>query len=155
MNTSYKKTGIYSFVWVFVVALLLGLLSACNKESRGFALPEGDVVAGKANFVALNCNACHSIADIKWEGQDEELRLPLGGKTERIRTYGELLTSVINPSHKISKTYEGNLVDSAGQSRMKIYNDIMTVQELVDVVTFLQSEYEIVVPEENYYRSYY
>jgi hypothetical protein len=99
MNTLKKNRGMLFPVGVFVLVLLIALVSGCNKESKGFALPAGDLEAGKATFEALNCNACHSIADIQWKGQDEELRLPLGGETTRIKTYGELVTSVINPSH--------------------------------------------------------
>jgi sulfur-oxidizing protein SoxX len=155
MNTLKKNRGMLFPVGVFVLVLLIALVSGCNKESKGFALPAGDLEAGKATFEALNCNACHSIADIQWKGQDEELRLPLGGETTRIKTYGELVTSVINPSHKISDTGNEALVDSAGNSKMKVYNDVITVQELVDLVTFLQSEYKIIVPEQQYYYPHY
>lgn len=155
MNTLKKRRGYFIPIGVFVIALLMAFATGCNKESKGFVLPDGDLESGKATFVALNCNSCHSIADIEWLGQDEDLRLPLGGKTTRIKTYGELVTSVINPSHKISRTFEGELVDSAGKSKMKVYNDVITVQELVDIVSFLQSEYEIIVPEEQYYYPHY
>ena len=155
MNTWKKKRGYVFPVGVFVIALLMAFTTGCNKESKGFVLPEGDLDRGKATFVALNCNSCHSIADVAWMGQDEDLRLPLGGKTTRIKTYGELVTSVINPSHKISKSFEGELVDAEGNSRMKLYNDVVTVQELVDIVSFLQSEYEVIVPEEQYYYPHY
>jgi hypothetical protein len=150
MNTMIKKTGYFLTIWVLLAGLVIALASGCTKESKGFALPEGDVESGKASFVALNCNACHSIADIKWAGEDKDLKLPLGGKTSRIKTYGELVTSVINPSHKISKAFSQELTDSTGHSKMKIYNDVLTVQDLVDIVTFLQTQYEVVVPERHY-----
>lgn len=57
-------------------------------------------------------------------------------KTTRISTYGELVTSVINPSHKISKNYSDGPVESDGQSLMRNYNDVMTVAELTDIVAF-------------------
>jgi len=46
--------------------LMVGLLgmAGCTKESTGFALPQGDVAAGKRVFVELRCNDCHSISDI-------------------------------------------------------------------------------------------
>lgn len=155
MNTLKRNRGYIFPLGVFVFCLLLAFVLGCNKESKGFALPQGDMEAGKATFMALNCNACHSIADIQWKGEDENLKLPLGGKTTRIKTYGELVTSVINPSHKISENFPGELVNAQGESKMKVYNDIITVQELVDIVTFLQSEYEVIVPEEKYYYPHY
>ena len=36
-----------------------------------------------------------------------------------------------------------------GTSRMPYYNDVMTVQELVDITTFLQGTYNLVAPEYN------
>ena len=156
MNTSNKKTGLFCTGGIFLFVLLVAIWSGCNSESKGFALPAGDAEAGKVAFEELNCNACHSIGDIEWAGEGEDLKLPLGGRTTRVRTYGELVTSVINPSHKISQSFAGKLVDSTGHSKMKVYNDIMTVQELVDIVTFLQSQYDVVVPEEQlYYPAYY
>jgi len=155
MNTLKNNRGYLFPAGVFVFILFIALMSGCVKESKGFVLPEGDLEVGRATFEALNCNACHSIADIQWQGQDEELKLPLGGETQRIKTYGELVTSVINPSHKISKSFEGELVDSAGNSKMKVYNDIITVKELVDLVAFLQSEYKVIVPEQQYYYPHY
>ena len=61
-----------------------------------------------------------------------------GGKVTSIKTYAELVTSVINPSHKIAKGYASSSVQRAGTSLMRNYNDVMTVTELTDLVTFLQ-----------------
>jgi hypothetical protein len=38
---------------------------------------------------------------------------------------------------------------------MRNYNDVMTVQELVDLVTFLQAEYELEPYPNMKYRHYY
>ena len=137
---------------VFIVALLV----ACQTESRSLVLPEGDIVAGKQTFSDLNCDRCHSIGDIRWNGgeTDDDPHIKLGGEVTRLKTYGELVTSVINPSHKISQqaTTKQVLTDSLGASKMELYhyNEIMTVQELVDLVSFLQTEYKLVMPENTY-----
>ena len=39
------------------------------------------------------------------------------------------------------------LRDAEGNSLMRRYNDVMTVQQLVDLVTFLQGTYEVYVPQ--------
>ena len=134
-----------SMLYVLCVGGLLWVL-ACNMESRGFALPQGSVDQGKKTFVSLNCNQCHSIADISWAGDADmgDVHFRLGGETEKKKTYGELVTSVINPSHRIARRYRTELTTASGTSKMKNYNDIMKVQELVDLVTFLQEEYEVV-----------
>ena len=147
MITENKIFNLPSLMGIFIALIFFFVFTGCVSEGSGFALPDGDAAAGKIDFVQLNCNACHSIADIEWLGNEENLKLPLGGKVPTIKTYGELLTAVINPSHKISKSLPGALVDSLGHSKMKIYNEVMTVQELVDIVTFLQAEYDVIVPE--------
>jgi cytochrome c2 len=130
------------------------ILSGCNQQARGFALPEGDIEEGKATYKRLACNACHSISEIEWKGGSDSLNIHLGGKTSVQKTYGELVTSVINPSHKIAWSYKRKTSTAEGLSKMKNYNEVMTVRELVDLVTFLQSEYKIKPPTTHYYPYY-
>jgi len=70
----------------------------------------------------------------------------LGGAVTRVKTYGDLVTSIINPSNKLAEGYPLDEVSNDGVSKMYVYNDFMTVQELVDVVMFLQPQYEVVIP---------
>ncbi len=135
-------------VLVGLFLLSSAIIVSCNQEGRGFALPDGDKEAGKAAFVKLSCNECHSVADIEWKENTENEDVPLGGKVDRIKSYGELVTSVINPSHKVAKVYQQA---SDEGSKMNNYNEILTVQELVDIVTFLQLEYRIHRPRKYYY----
>ena len=85
----------------------LGLLHGCGgygeKSSSGFRLPDGDAAAGRQAFTDLHCNACHDVKgqDIKFEGT-RKITVVLGGDVSRVKTYGELVTSIINPSHKIA-----------------------------------------------------
>ncbi len=135
----------------FIIIASFALLLGCERESRGFALPKGDIEAGKKAFVKLSCVDCHSIADIEWRSNAENVHLPLGGEVPRIKTYGELVTSIINPSHKIAEGYEHVGTLEGGTSKMRNYNEVMSVQALVDIVTFLQSEYQLKVPPTYYY----
>jgi len=142
--------------------LLLMLVStfitmiACQKESKGFVLPEGDVGAGRQHFTALYCTDCHSIGDVAWAGPGDygNPEIKLGGETTMLKTYGELVSSVINPSHKISqKTLtDQQLTSPEGTSKMeaRCFNEVMTVQQLVDIVAFLQSNYKLVRPTNTY-----
>jgi len=113
------------------------LLAGCGSE---FALPEGDIQRGRETFVALQCHACHSVADIDQteSGPTPPIHKRLGGEVTRVKSYEDLVTSIINPSHR------------PGRSPMPSYNDVMTVQQLVDLVTFLQSEYRVHVPPVHY-----
>ena len=149
MNTSIRPKQLM-FLLAFLLAMLM-FSTACNQQGQGFALPQGDIESGKSTFIRLACNECHSVGEIKWGGNDENMRISLGGEIPTAMTYGELITSVINPSHKIAKRYQETTADEAGNSKMRIYNEVMSVQELVDIVTFLQSEYKISPPPTNYY----
>ena len=143
---------------IATVILFIFVLTGCDPQSRGFNLPRGDVDQGKATFVLLQCNDCHSIEGVSWAGTDASLTGPdnkieeainvgLGGKVTKVRTYGDLVTSIINPSHKLSRTNSKGTVTADGKSAMRLYNDVMSVQELIDLVEFLQSKYEVWVPD--------
>lgn len=134
-----------------LILVMLIFTTACNQQGQGFALPQGEIESGKSTFIRLACNECHSVGEIKWGGNEDNMRITLGGETPTAITYGELITSIINPSHKIANRYQETTVDEAGNSKMRIYNEVMSVQELVDIVTFLQSEYKLSPPPTNYY----
>lgn len=121
------------------------LCIACNPQERGFNLPPGDAEVGKANFVLLQCNECHTVGDVPYVGK--KLNVELGGVSTRVRTYGDLVTSIINPSHKLSRGNDPATMTESGESVMRNYNETLTVQELIDLVAFLQGEYEVWVPD--------
>lgn len=132
------------------LVLLCGVvtLAACGPQSPfGFSLPGGSADAGRQAFIALRCNSCHEI-----QGVAEHLGGPahvvLGGETTRVRTYGELVTSIINPSHKIAPVDRAEGATAEGESLMSYayLNDVMTVQQLIDLVAFLQPTYRVVQP---------
>ena len=116
------------------------------KSGKGFTLPDGDLAKGEATFASLQCNACHKIAGVDSltaEGQESAASVILGGEVSRIKTYGELVTAIINPSHRLASGYEPEAVSVDGESKMRNYNDVMTVTQLTDLVAFLQSKYEL------------
>ena len=137
---------------VAVMALSLG---ACDEDKmmseRGFRLPDGDANAGRDTFIYMQCNQCHTV-----KGEDlppipgSEPYVELGGSVTHVRTYGELVTSIINPSHKLATGYAEEQVAEDGMSNMYIYNDYMTVQELTDLVRFLQPHYNVEPPRYQY-----
>lgn len=138
--------------------LLLIVLAAAGcdtgpKSAKGFRLPDGDVEHGRATFVALRCHACHTVEGVQLPEPLEtpEVSVALGGEVRRIQTYGELVTSIINPSHELPRRYPKEEVARGDVSKMKIYNDIMTVTQLCDLVAFLQAQYEIVRDDTLYY----
>ena len=126
-------------------------------SGKGFTLPVGDAQRGKLTYVSLQCNACHLIDGIERLEQagDDGMSIQLGGQVQRIQTYGELVTSIINPSHRLASGYPVDVVAVEGESKMRNYNDVMTVTQLNDLVTFLQSKYELLEYDPSDYPSYY
>lgn len=140
------------------VLLLISIGCSPNpKSGKGFTLPAGDVARGKTTFESLQCNACHTIDGVEQiaAGADGTPKaIALGGEVHRIQTYGELVTSVINPSHRLAAGSKPDDVTVDGESKMKNYNDVMTISELSDIVTFLQSKYELRQIEPTHYPLY-
>jgi len=121
-------------------------LESQQRSPRGFVLPDGDAVRGREAFVALRCSSCHEVA-----GLEDELPRPiatpetgvkLGGLAMRNPADGELVTSIINPSHRLYPAGEEERIVSGGGSRMANLNEAMTVQNLIDIVAFLHERYE-------------
>lgn len=127
------------------LAVLVGACDSGPTSPRGFSLPNGDIAAGQAAFAKFQCADCHVVAGLEGlrEGITPVMSLPLGGKTPRVQSYGELVTSIINPSHAVSRKFPGIEVDVDGRSKMPNYNYAMTVNELIDLVAFLQSKYQL------------
>ncbi|WP_019530825.1 c-type cytochrome [Dasania marina] len=135
-------------IYTVLVLVVTQLLVACGdptKSGRGFTLPEGDAQKGQDAFLALHCNSCHAIkgrADIP-HSEEAAITVKLGGTVRIIQNYGQLVTSIINPSHRLAKGYPQAMIQSGEQSLMPNYNSVMTVQQLTDLVAFLQAQYEM------------
>ena len=136
-----------------ICAALIIVFSGCpinEKSSIGFRLPEGNIERGKAAFISLGCIQCHLVDGEKAMPEPVESRkvyVTLGGEVKRVKTYGQLVTSIINPSHDIDRQYRDKYVDSSGNSIMPDFSERMTVRQMIDIVEFLQSQYEVVIPE--------
>lgn len=145
---------------ILLIASGVVFLSACDSgrdSPKGFSLPKGDLVNGQQVFIKHQCLACHSLQGATDEtvGLELDQAVKLGGETTKVTTYAELVTSIINPSHKIARVYRLNSTDESGVSKMRNYNDVMTVTELVDLVTYLQPHYKVKPYEYTSYGRYY
>jgi cytochrome c2 len=151
------RTAIHGAVLLCLAGLFMAGCGQDPKSGRGLVLPEGDPQAGEEAFVRLHCNDCHQVAgreDLRTR-VEPLMTVTIGGKTTRISTYGELVTSVINPSHKISRYYRTAPYSKEGVSEMRNYNEILTVAQLSDLVAFLQDQYELEAYAGPSYISYY
>lgn len=152
------KSHPLAFVLILVFISWSAGCSPGPKSSKGFTLPDGDASHGEVLFTQYHCYECHTVAGVTVpdsENPDETI-VRLGGEVSRIKTYGELVTSIINPSHRLAKGYATEKVTTVdGDSKMKNYNDVMTVSELIDLVAFLQSHYSLREIEPTGYPPYY
>jgi L-cysteine S-thiosulfotransferase len=138
-------------VRTLIAAALAAALLACNaspKSSAGFRLPDGDAERGRVVFAEMRCHTCHKVADADFPAPTADPPVPvvIGGEAPYAKTDGELVTSIINPSHKIVPGLRGEQVMRGDKSRMPNYGDLMTVRQMIDLVAFLQSRYRVVRP---------
>ena len=152
-----NKNAYFSLGFLFLVFAL----SACTMESpavKGFVLPEGDVALGEQVFTKYGCHGCHTIpgVDLPEIKPEPELVIDIGGEVYRVKNYGELLTSVINPNHEISPE-STNKLQTAGRpdksTPMPFYGDAMTITEMINLVAFLRAQYSKMMPD--FFQSYY
>lgn len=138
-----------------LAAFVLALSSCGNEEKRlnkGFRLPDGDEKSGELAFVELKCHRCHSVSGVDLPKPEHELgvQFALGGEVRKVKSYGELVTAIIQPQHTIAEDFKSSLPKEEQDgtiSPMLNHNRIMTVQQLTDLVTFLHAHYEREIPE--------
>lgn len=136
-------------LFISLIALCaLMYVSACDRNVPGqgdIYLPEGDAARGEMHFVSLGCVSCHNVtgAELPEPAEAGPVRVRLGSRTGRRMSYGQLVTSIVNPSHRLSSRYRVDEVSEDGESLMISYNDMLTVSQLTDLVAFLKAHYEM------------
>lgn len=118
--------------------LIAGCQGAADRTAlRQCLLPQGDPGAGRQAFITLRCTGCHRVSG------DPELPAPVAaeggpvlGDRATIHTPGSLATAIVAPSHTIAP---GGAAWREGElSRMGEYASIMTIQQLADLVSYLE-----------------
>lgn len=137
-------------VFAGLAAILIAATTGCRDATTNtrFEMPEGDAQRGKAAFVALECYTCHRVSGVELPAPtvDTARVVILGGEVTRLRTYGDLITSIIHPTERISDLMRTPLPEGAAQSPMKEVNNVMSVAQLIDLVTFLKPQYQRLEP---------
>lgn len=129
-----------------LLVYLLFLLIGCDSTARSkdtIHLPQGDAARGKQHFVALGCNSCHTVLDENLPAPEiaGPVRVRLGNKTNTALTYAQLVTSIVNPSHRVSRRHLKKNVSADGSPTMPVFNEVMTIAQLSDLVAFLAPHY--------------
>jgi len=103
-------------------------------------------VRGQKAFVQLGCHSCHRVVGLEFPEPVAEppVSVVIGGEIATPQEDGEVMTSIINPSHQIAPGFEpeGELRGEA--TRMVDLTEAMTVQQMVDLVAFVRSRYTVV-----------
>lgn len=139
--------------FITTLALIAMALAGCGEgahSAKGFRLPDGDVAKGKIAFRELLCHTCHIVsgeAGIPAPAQTIKAPVTLGGQVVKVKTYGELVTAIIHPSHNLSPQLEKEWMSDAKLSPMGSFNHLMTVEQLIDLVAFLQPHYRLIERE--------
>jgi len=101
-----------------------------------FTMPKGDAAKGREAFEKFACYVCHEVRGEKFPaaapGSVLGPELSQMGPLHPLEYFTE---SIVNPSAHAPKKYRG----PDGKSTMPAANDRMTVQELIDVSTYLAS----------------
>jgi sulfur-oxidizing protein SoxX len=124
------------------------LIAGCaSYSSFGFPIERGDIDEGRQAFIDHQCHQCHSVAGVRLPelaGASPPI-LELGGETIAVQSYAGLVTSIINPNHVISERYREqlqlNAVIPLDSPMPTPHIETMTVRQLIDLVTFLDSRY--------------
>ena len=145
--------------YICPILLAFVVLTACSgvrETPSEFALPNGNYERGQLTFTALECHQCHSAAGVnQLHPESASISFALGGESHRVTTYAELMTSIVNPSHRLTHRLRLEESSVGGTSKMTIYNEVMTVQQLADLVAYLHPQYPLIVIPRNLIWPYY
>jgi hypothetical protein len=128
------------------VLVLFGVTAACDSRHSpaAFHLPAGDIDRGKTAFVELGCHSCHEVpgAAVPAPAPHSAVPVKLGGVVDQRFSDGYLVTALLDPSYQLAP-YSRDQVTVDGKSKMPCYTTKMSTQQMIDVVTFLQSRYSL------------
>ncbi len=141
---------------VIAAAILLATTLGCGENRSVYTLPAGSAERGEAAFLHFRCYDCHRLHGVQLPpGEEPNQAMVELGTVDRPRSYEELVTSIINPSHRLAKGYNPELVSKDGMSRMPVYNNVMTITQLSDIIAFLQAHTDVRPYEKTIYPDYY
>jgi Cu/Ag efflux protein CusF len=101
-----------------------------------FAMPKGDPVKGREVYDKFSCYSCHEIRGEKFPPLDKNQAVgPELSQMGPLHPLEYFTESIVNPDAVGAKKYRGR----DGRSKMPSYNADMSVQELIDLSTYLSA----------------
>ena len=120
-----------------VSAILLAAACATEEvagESSDFFLPVGDQAAGRETFIELYCNYCHLVpSDAAMPGLVGDTKGADIGQKQAGKSRDWIAMSIVAPGHEMPPLMR------LPQSPMGDYKDVMTIRQLMDLVTFVSN----------------
>jgi mono/diheme cytochrome c family protein len=105
-------------------------------EGWKFSWPAGDPARGREVFVKLECYACHEVKGEKIPAPDPGKVGPELSFMAPLHPAEYFAEAIINPSAVIEEGKGYRAPD--GKSKMPSYNDVVTAQEVIDLVAYLK-----------------
>ena len=110
-------------------------------ENWKVSWPAGDAAAGQENFIKLECYTCHEVKGEQFPkpepGPDPGTIGPELSSMAPLHPAEYFAEAIINPNAAVEEGKGYRAAD--GKSKMPSYNDLGTVQEVIDLVTYLKS----------------
>ncbi|MFQ5657535.1 MAG: c-type cytochrome [Candidatus Methylomirabilales bacterium] len=101
-----------------------------------FTLPQGDTSKGREVFAKFECYSCHQVIGEDFPDPGGEAVGPELRQMGPMHPPEYFTESIMNPSAVLG---EDQYRAEDGGSKMPNFNDIMTVEELIDLAAFLKS----------------
>ena len=99
--------------------------------------PAGDPGRGRQVFTLLECYACHEVRGEQFPVPSQPGKVgPELSQMGPLHTIEYFAEAIINPSGTVEKGKGYEAAD--GSSKMPSYNDVLTVQQLIDLVNYLR-----------------
>jgi mono/diheme cytochrome c family protein len=131
---------------LLVLAGGLSLFGQGPGASPKSVFPTGKAEAGQVVFVEKGCHQCHSAGPTKLPAVELESRLviELGGDVHAAWTRDDYARAIMDPNHLVSEDYQIAMIRlgdhfKAENSPMPTFADVLRVNELIDLVTFLDT----------------
>lgn len=149
MVVDYLFTMKQAFTVLILVATVLVVLTLRAQDGIETTpvIPIGDGGKGRTLFEEKLCSRCHTVEGAKFPDSDLPAIdfIPLASNNNRGWNRDFYAAQIMNPQHLISPEHQKVMVrigDRLGEvtSPMLNFNKNLTVQELIDIVTFLEEK---------------
>ena len=105
-------------------------------EGWKLSWPAGDPTRGRGAFVKLECFACHEVRGERFPAPDPGKVGPELSSMAPLHPAEYFAEAIINPNAVVEEGRGYRAPD--GKSKMPSYNDLVTVQEVIDLVAYLK-----------------